>query len=134
MFVNKDVASTDHATLVDGGLSAFRYFGGSSQTLSALLQFRIGPDQRRGCAALAASYSFVRLLKQRLVDATMALSGRDILDRTVMMLMVVPEHKVIHTAPSCLDTDTWISRAVFQGSEKAFRVGIIITYRRPAER
>ena len=44
-----------YAALADDGLSAGKSFGGFSQTLSALLQFRMGPDQRRGCAALAAS-------------------------------------------------------------------------------
>lgn len=44
-----------YAALADDGLSACKSFGGFSQTLSALLQFRIGPDQRRGCAALAVS-------------------------------------------------------------------------------
>ena len=72
------------------------------------------------------------LLKQHFINIGMSLSGRDILDSTVPILMFVPEDKVIHPTPSCLDTlkrFTRISRAVFQGSEQTFRVRIIITHR-----
>ena len=73
------------------------------------------------------------LLKQRLINTSMSLSGRDILDSTVTMLIVVPENKVIHPTACFLDAlkrFTRISRAVFQGSEQTLRVRIIITHRR----
>jgi hypothetical protein len=55
VFVNKDVALIDYATLASEGLSAHNSFGGFSQTTLVLFQSRVAPDHRCGFAAFAAS-------------------------------------------------------------------------------
>ena len=55
VFVNKDVAFIDYATLASEGLSAHNSFGGFSQTSLVISQLRVGPAHRCGFAAFAAS-------------------------------------------------------------------------------
>src|SRR5690606_20735153 len=67
----------------------------------------------------------------------MSLLGCYELDAAVAVLRVVPSHEAQHPLACLIDRSKRLLRigwGVFQRSEQGFRVGVVVTHRRPAER
>src|SRR5690625_908587 len=76
-------------------------------------------------------------LRQNLtVDPTVPVVGRDEADATMLMLGIVPSHKVLNPVASCIDVgkgSVWVRWRVLQRTEQGLRVRVVIRDRGTTE-